>query len=303
MINKDVIGGFSCKRTSTSEGKTPRLVHITHVQKARRVHSAAFTLVELLVVIAVIAILASLLLPTLSKAKRKARITNCASNYRQWTISVNLYSTDDCRSRLPSFSQMASGWNPWDLAPAFTSNMVSYGMTVPMWFCPARPQEYIIANAWFQNEYQRDLTSVLDLNLYYGRVWEDLLLLSHCWWVPRPIDGMPVGFPSFPSPQFAAVTTSETRTNDEWPNRSIDLQVSTQPILTDLLTTTSGSDRNPQNAFGGHPQATGQAASGVWKIYGRNTQAINRAYADGHVETVKPATLQWQHEGTCTQFY
>lgn len=62
-----------------------------------------FTLIELLVVIGIIAILASLLLPSLGKARERARAAQCMGNIRQIGIVFNSY-CDENRDFIPAFN-------------------------------------------------------------------------------------------------------------------------------------------------------------------------------------------------------
>jgi len=74
------------------------------VKKDRR---GAFTLIELLVVIAIIGILASLILPSLSRAKQRANVTVCINNLRQIGIGLALYAGEH-DERYPSVSRLTT---------------------------------------------------------------------------------------------------------------------------------------------------------------------------------------------------
>ncbi len=81
----------------------------------------SFTLIELLVVIAIIGILASMLLPALSQARKKARTICCLSNMKTNALAVLLYADENGDCIVPATLPAAT--TPGPLSWAILTNM------------------------------------------------------------------------------------------------------------------------------------------------------------------------------------
>jgi prepilin-type N-terminal cleavage/methylation domain-containing protein len=229
-----------------------------------RTRPRAFTLVELLVVVGIIAVLIAMLMPTLSKARYQARLTQCAANLHQIAQASIIYAGENNGRFLRIDSEAAGGLNAWDIGDEmYDALRTQMGLPQQVLFCPDAPDDLV------------------------NSIWNDwnpsFKILGYSWWTPRRMNGSLLPPPDASQPPLAVgqLPVAGPARQDERLSNEV-------PIVTDAVLTVGTLP---------WPPAYNTALWSTHRWAGL-PDVQNQAFADGHVERKPVSELVARYANT-----
>ena len=132
-----------------------------------------FTLIELLVVVAIIGILASLLLPSLSRAREKGKRAVCKSNIHQVGLAIHNYA-DANNDKIPdNYGTSGAHWR-FTILENGGSLATKFGLLVDQGVMDFTQALYCPSNAWDNSIVVNPYNNGLNLSYGYNyEIWEN----------------------------------------------------------------------------------------------------------------------------------
>ena len=249
-------------------------------------------MIELFLVIGVITILTVTILPALASTKSQSRVNACAANFRQWAVAANLYAKDN-QEWLPSYNVSGGGMYAWDVGTNMCNALGPYGMAVPDWFCPMRPNELDAANKWAQQQAGRPIRTMDNLREYFSRYYPEELNLTVNYWVTRAQGS--TKFPTdYSNSPFVAVPTWARGTEPAtygWPRKLHDNAAAHVPFVSDLAASGNGAGfaLPPSGVVS---SSTDDVSPNTAHFVNSTLIGVNAAFVDGRVEDRPRANMR-----------